>query len=62
MSIRITREQLAEALKIWDEESQANNWPARTDEQRHLDNADYLLEKMGFGPVPIPGKQIGTIS
>lgn len=41
--ITITREQLAEALATWEREAAAGQWPDRTDDQRHADNADYLF-------------------
>ena len=41
--VTITRDQLASALARWEQESRAENWPERADEQRHADNADYLL-------------------
>jgi hypothetical protein len=61
MSIRITREQLIEALRSWEQEAIDKGWERRTDEERFAETADYLLEKMGFGEVPIPGRQVGTI-
>lgn len=44
----ITREGLAKALRQWDEEAKANNWPNRDNPERFHENADYLLKIMGF--------------
>jgi hypothetical protein len=41
--ITVTRDELASALASWEKESKAKNWPDRTDPERHLDNADYLI-------------------
>jgi hypothetical protein len=46
-TIEITRSKLIAALAQWEADSKANNWPERADEERHADNADYLLELMG---------------
>lgn len=44
--IEITRSQLISALAQWEAESQQNEWPKRTDDERHADSADYLLRLM----------------
>lgn len=41
--VKVTRITLARALADWEAEAAAQHWPARTDDQRHLDNADYLI-------------------
>lgn len=41
--VTITPQELVAALKRWDEEAAANDWPTRTDEERHADNAEYVF-------------------
>lgn len=41
--IRITQSQLVKAFERWSHEAAENNWPERTDDERHQDNASYLL-------------------
>ena len=41
--VTITAVELMVALKRWDEEAAANEWPTRTDEDRHADNAEYVF-------------------
>lgn len=41
-----TKEQLAAALKAWENDSATGDWAARDDEQRFDDSADYLIAKM----------------
>lgn len=41
--VEITASELAAALKQWITDSAANSWDARTDEARHLDQAEYLI-------------------
>jgi hypothetical protein len=43
----ITKTELAEALKKWEAEAAANNWPDRTDPERFADNADYIFRLCG---------------
>lgn len=45
-TITITRAQLADALRLWEERSQKENWQQRTDPDRFADSADYLIEQM----------------
>lgn len=42
-AVTITVAELMAALKRWDEEAAANEWPTRTDEERHADNAEYVF-------------------
>lgn len=46
-TIEITRSQLIAALKQWEADASAEDWPARTDDERYADTADYLLAQMG---------------
>ena len=39
----ITQAQLADAIQRWEDEAAKGNWPTRTDDQRYLDSANYLL-------------------
>lgn len=41
--VEITESDLAAALEAWEKEAIAQEWPKRTDDQRHRDNARYLL-------------------
>lgn len=41
--LTITRPQLADALRRWEEEAREAGWLDRTDAARHHDNADYLF-------------------
>lgn len=43
-TITITRGQLADALRKWDEDAKSENWAARTDPDRFADSADYLFD------------------
>lgn len=43
---QITKEQLAEALRDWDNEANAGNWPARDDDARFEDSAQWLLDRI----------------
>lgn len=45
-AISITRTQLAEALREWDEEAKREGWPRRLDSERFSDTADFLFEKL----------------
>lgn len=42
-TITISRDQLASALRQWDNDAKENAWPDRSDDDRHRDNADYLF-------------------
>jgi hypothetical protein len=48
-SITITRTQLAAALAAWEADAAANVWQHRTDDQRHLDSAGYLIAVLQRG-------------
>lgn len=41
--INITRPQLAEALRRWDEEAEEKGWEKRDDAERHNDSAIHLF-------------------
>lgn len=45
-TISITRTQLTEALRKWDQEAKSENWPERTDPQRFADSAEYLFSAL----------------
>lgn len=45
-TIKITRETLAAALAAWEAAAAQDSWPARTDADRHLDSADWLIAFM----------------
>lgn len=44
--LTITRDQLANALEIWEGTALANNWPARIDADRFQDSADFLFSRL----------------
>lgn len=52
----ITRDQVAAALKQWETDAAANGWTARTDDERHLDQADYVLHtiRLAIGEDGLP--------
>lgn len=39
----ISHSELAKAIGQWKTDAEANGWNKRTDEDRHLDAADYLI-------------------
>jgi hypothetical protein len=41
--ISISKSDLEKALKTWEEKAKAEGWAARTDPERHRDNAEYLF-------------------
>lgn len=41
---KVTRTALAAALEQWEKAAKEEGWPDRSDDGRHLDNADYLLD------------------
>lgn len=41
-----TRSQLTAAFAAWAADAKAGQWPERTDEDRHADNADFLIVKL----------------
>lgn len=45
-AINITRSDLEQALRAWEAESTAGEWPERSDDERFRDNADYLFAKL----------------
>lgn len=45
-TITITRGQLADALRKWDEQAKAENWAERSDPDRYADSADFLFGKL----------------
>lgn len=42
-TVTITKGQLADALRRWDEQAKAENWPDRADPDRFADAADHLF-------------------
>lgn len=43
----ISKAELTEALRQWEADAAANNWPDRTDDARFADNADYIFRLCG---------------
>lgn len=41
--ITVTKAELATALGRWEAEAKAEGWANRDDDQRHSDNAEYLI-------------------
>lgn len=39
----VSRSELAAALTQWETDAAANGWDQRSDADRHLDSADYLI-------------------
>ena len=42
--VTVTKAELAQALAAWEAEAASNNWRWRTDDQRHEDTAEYLMD------------------
>ncbi len=45
----ISRTELAKALEQWETDAEANGWNKRSDADRHLDAADYLIHTIRLG-------------
>lgn len=48
--ITVSKSDLARAMKTWNEKADAEKWPANTDPNRHVEQADYLFGLLTGNP------------